>query len=312
MKDSAMTGHAAALLANLFFGLNMPVAKSLLSGWMTPLGFTLTRVLFAVVIFWAASPFFPREHVSRRDLLILALGGFLGFIASQLLFAMSLQYTTPVNYAMIVALSPVVVMLMAAALLGEKITRRKVLGVALGVSGAGLLILRAQAAGAGANDLWGIFLGLLSVCGYSLYLLITRSVSQRYAPITLLRWLFLFTALMLTPFALGELPAQRIYSAEATNQAYALLAYILICSTAIGYFLVPVALKRLRATTVSVYMNLQPIVASVAAIAVGQDTLTWDKPVAALLVLSGAYVVTQNPTPKTDAVKTAAFSRWKK
>lgn len=299
MIESKTAGHAAALVANLFFGLNMPVAKGLLSGWMTPMGFTLSRILLAVVIFWGASPFLPRENVSRRDLLIIALGGFLGFIASQFLFAFSLQYTTPINYAMIVALSPVVVMLMAAVALHEPITRMKSLGVALGVAGAGLLILRAHSGGSGGNDLLGILLAFLSVCGYSLYLLITRTVSQRYAPVTLMRWLFLFTAMMLLPFGAAELPIQRIYTSEATWQAAALLAYIVVCSTAIGYFLMPVALKRLRATTVSIYMNLQPIVAAVAAI--GQDTFSWDKPVAAVLVLAGAYVVTQSPARRRES-----------
>lgn len=301
MIESKAAGHAAALTANLFFGLNMPVAKGLLSGWMTPMGFTLSRILLAVAIFWGASPFFSREHVSRRDLLIIALGGFLGFIASQFLFALSLQYTTPVNYAMIVALSPVVVMLMAAVALHEPITRMKSLGVALGVAGAGLLILRAHSGGSGGNDLLGILLAFLSVCGYSLYLLITRTVSQRYAPVTLMRWLFLFTAMMLLPFGAADLPIQRIYTSEATWQAAALLAYIVICSTAIGYSLMPVALKRLRATTVSIYMNLQPIVVAMASIAIGQDTFTWDKPVAAVLALAGAYVVTQSPARRGES-----------
>ena len=45
--------------------------------------------------------------------------------------------------------------------------------------------------------------------------------------------------------------------------------------------------------TVSVYTNLQPVVASLVAIAIGQDILTWDKPVAAILVLLGAWLVTR-------------------
>ena len=171
------------------------------------------------------------------------------------------------------------------------------------MAGAGLLILRAHSGGSGGNDLLGILLAFLSVCGYSLYLLITRTVSQRYTPVTLMRWLFLFTAMMLLPFGAADLPIQRIYTSEATWQAAALLAYIVICSTAIGYFLMSVALKLLRATTVSIYMNLQPVVAAVAAIAIGQDTFTWDKPVAAVLVLAGAYVVTQSPTRRHEPLQ---------
>ncbi len=51
-------------------------------------------------------------------------------------------------------------------------------------------------------------------------------------------------------------------------------------------------MKYLQATTVSIYTNLQPVIASFVAILLGQDFLTWDKPVAAVLVLLSAYIVT--------------------
>ena len=71
------------------------------------------------------------------------------------------------------------------------------------------------------------------------------------------------------------------------------MAFIVVFATVLGYFMIPYAMKFLRATTVSIYTNLQPIVASLIAISIGQDILTWDKPVAAVLVLLGAYLVTQ-------------------
>ena len=73
---------------------------------------------------------------------------------------------------------------------------------------------------------------------------------------------------------------------------YDILAFIVLGATALGYFLIPFAMKYLQATTVSIYTNLQPVVASVIAIILGQDILTWDKPVAGILVLLSAYIVT--------------------
>ena len=72
------------------------------------------------------------------------------------------------------------------------------------------------------------------------------------------------------------------------------LAYIVIMATGVAYLLVPIALKRIRPTTVSMYNNAQPIIASIVAILIGQDSFTWDKPVAALLVFLGVYLVTQS------------------
>ena len=110
-----------------------------------------------------------------------------------------------------------------------------------------------------------------------------------------MKWLFLFVTLMLLPFGISEISKQRIYNGEADVSAIAMLLLVLIGSTCLSYFLIPFALKYLRATTVSVYMNMQPIVASIASICIGQDVFSWDKPVALALVIAGAMVVTHSP-----------------
>ncbi len=55
---------------------------------------------------------------------------------------------------------------------------------------------------------------------------------------------------------------------------------------------------RLPRQSVANTTNLQPVVAAIAAIAIGQDTFTWDKPIAAALVIAGAYVVTQGSSKR--------------
>ncbi len=75
--------------------------------------------------------------------------------------------------------------------------------------------------------------------------------------------------------------------------------FIVAFATVLGYFMIPYAMQSLKATTVSIYTNLQPVVASLVAIAVGQDVLTWDKPVAAVLVLLGVFLVTGWTARKT-------------
>ena len=286
---SALIGHIAAFLSNLFFGLSIPVTKELLSSWLDPIGYTLLRALSAAVIFWTASFFLPREKV--------AAGAFLGFIASQFLFALSMEETSPVNYAMVVALSPVIVLLMSAALHREKITAQKGLGVTLGVAGALVVVLGAGFGTGGRNNLLGLLYAFLSVAGYAVYLMISGAVAQKYRAATIMKWLFLFTSLMLLPFGFKAIPEEPLLNGGFFTQGALLFAYIVIFSTAIGYFLLPVALRKLQATTVSVYYNLQPIVASVSAISAGQDSFSWDKPLAAALVISGAWIVTRARRP---------------
>ncbi|MDR0892456.1 MAG: DMT family transporter [Mediterranea sp.] len=291
-----LKGHVAILTANIIFGLNISVTKALLSHWMTPLGLMASRVLGAVLIFWLISLLVPKEKVVPRDMWLIALGGITGFVISQYCTASSLTYTTPVYFSLIMALTPVVVMLLSALFLKEPISRQKVFGVGLGVAGAALLMLNATTdAAAGRNNLIGILLAIGSILAWAVYLIITRTISQKYSIVTQMKWTFLFSGIVLLPLGASEFSQQTLYSAAWGWEGIAQLAFVLLLATIMGYFLMPFAMKYLRATTVSVYMNFQPVVASVVAIGVGQDVFSWDKPLSALLVLTGAFVVANSP-----------------
>ena len=141
--------------------------------------------------------------------------------------------------------------------------------------------------------LLGIGLAVLSLLTWALYLIITRRVSQRYTAVTQMKWTFLISAVAVLPMAWGELGSQPLYSSACTWTGAAEMAFIVVFATVAGYFAIPFAMRYIKATTVSVYTNLQPIVASFVAIAIGQDVITWDKPVALVLVLLSAYMVTR-------------------
>ena len=303
MENSKIQAHGAILLANTIFGLGVPVTKLLLEDWVSPMTYMATRSLGAAVIFWIIAAFMKPEKVERRDLMVIMLGGLMGFVVSQTLTAEALNYTSPVYFSLIATLTPVAVMLMAALFIGERITGMKFLGVLLGIAGAVLMVVMGQTSGSGSNDLLGITLAILSVLTWAIYMIITRKVAQKYSPVTQMKYVFLISAIVTVPLAWPELSEQRLYSAATFGWDGALeMAFIVLMATVLGYFLIPYAMKYLSATTVSIYTNLQPMVASFVAIAIGQDRLTWDKPVAAILVLLSAYIVTV-VTTKAETLK---------
>ena len=293
MNTKLAKGHMAILLANVIFGLGVPVTKALLDDWVTPMGYMASRCVGATILFWIVACFMPKEHVERKDLITIMLGGLLGFFISQTLTAEALKYTTPVYFSLVAALTPVATMLLAALFIKEKITGIKTLGVILGISGPLLMLFMSWSGGTGSNDLLGISLAVLSVLTWAVYLIITRKVSEKYSSVTQMKYVFLVSTIVTVPIALLTEPAQPLYSAAWQWSGVAEMAFIVLFATGLGYFLIPYAMKFLRATTVSVYTNIQPVVASLVAIAVQQDVFTWDKPVAAVLVLLGAYIVTR-------------------
>ncbi len=294
MDKHKIEGHSAVLLANVIFGLGVPVTKLLLDEWVSPMAYMATRCMGAAAIFWLISLFMPRERVERRDLLVIMGGGLLGFVVSQTLTAWALQFTTPVYFSIIATLTPVATMVCAALLIGERLSLRGALGVAIGVVGALLMVMVGWQGGSGMNDLLGIGLAVLSLLTWAVYLIITRKVSVKYTAVTQMKWVFLVSTLAVLPFSWTDLQASRLYSSQWAWSGVAEMAFIVVFATVAGFFAIPFALRYLKTTTVSVYTNLQPVVASFVAIAIGQDLLSWDKPVSLALVLLSAWIVTNS------------------
>lgn len=294
MDSHKISAHGAVLSANLIFGLGVPVTKLLLDHWVSPMAYMATRCIGAAAIFWLISLFLPRERVERRDLMVIMLGGLLGIVVSQTLTAWALQYTTPVYFSLIATLTPVATMVCAALLIGERLSAKGVAGVMVGIAGALLMVLMNWRGGSGSNDLLGIGLAILSLLTWAVYLIITRKVSARYTAVTQMKWVFLVSAVAILPFSWHDLLHSTLYSSAAQWSGVMEMAFIVLFATVAGYFAIPFAMRYLKATTVSVYTNLQPIVASLVAIMLSQDVLTWDKPVALALVLLSAWLVTRS------------------
>lgn len=293
MERTKIQGHTAVLLANVIFGLGIPVTKLLLDTWVSPMAYMASRCIGAAVIFWGISLFLPKERVERRDLAVIMIGGLLGFVISQTLTAWALNFTSPVYFSLIATLTPVATMGCAALFIGEKMTRKGIVGVFIGIVGAMLMVFMGWQGGSGSNDLLGIGLAILSLLTWAIYLIITRKVSVKYTAVTQMKWIFLVSTVAVLPFSWSDLQAAPLYGAAWAWSGVLEMGFIIVFATVAGYFAIPFAMRYLEATTVSVYTNLQPIVASLVAIAIGQDLLTWDKPVALVLVLLSARLVSR-------------------
>jgi drug/metabolite transporter (DMT)-like permease len=294
MQQHKYNAHFAIVAANIIFGLNIPVTKSLIANWLTPTGYTFTRMLFGTIVFWIVGLFLPKEKVMVKDLFVFAIGGFFGFVATQFLFASALRFTTPVYFSLIMSLTPVLVLVLSVLFMKETTTSLKIIGTLLSILGAFLIIIQSTKSGLGSNNLLGIGLSVLSALSYAIYLLVTGNISVKYKPVTVVKYMFFFSLLMILPFGFTSFSTQKMFSSEVTTVAIMQLSFALLFSTVLAFFLMPIALSKLKASTVSIYMNLQPLTASIVAIVIGQDTFSWDKPLTAVLVIAGVYLVTGN------------------
>ncbi|MDR0982653.1 MAG: DMT family transporter [Culturomica sp.] len=289
-------GHAVILCTNLIFGMNIPIAKSVLSEEvLSPFALTLLRMAVATLFFWGIGLFTKSEKVPAKDLLLMLFASFFGLAGAQISFAFALQNSSPVSLSLISSLTPVVVMLLAALFLKEPVSWKKTIGVLFGVAGASLIIVNSlHTIVVGENRMLGNLLGVVNIVSYAIYLVMIRPIAQRYSAVTVMKWMFLFSVPLSMPWGMGDLLSAKLFTSETTVTELLSVTYIVVFATTIAYFLIPIGLKRMRPTTVSMYSNIQPIVASTVAIVVGQDVFSWDKPLAAVLVLYGVYLVTQS------------------
>ena len=293
MEKNKIAAHASLLVANIIFGLGVPITKLLLDNWVSPMAWMATRCIGAAVIFWAVSLFMPKEKVPIKDLFVIMVGGLIGFLVSQTFTAWAIDYSTPTYVSFIGTLTPVMTMVCAALFIGERISGRGLVGVVIGIIGAMLMVVMNWQGGAGKNDVLGIGFALLSLLTWAIYLIITRKVSAKYSAVTQMKWIFLVSSVAILPFSWSDLAHSTLYSSAWQWSGVLEMAYIVVLATVVGFFAIPFASRYLKATTVSIYTNLQPILASFVAIALGQDLLTWDKPVALILVLLSAYMVSK-------------------
>ena len=134
--------HLALFLVNLIYALNYSIAKDVMPDYIGPSGFILLRVLGGSLLFFLTYIFFIKENVELKDIVRLLFCGLFGVAINQLFFFEGLNLTTPINAAIIMTVSPILVIIFSAIIIKEKITIRKLLGIFLGIVGAATLILK--------------------------------------------------------------------------------------------------------------------------------------------------------------------------
>lgn len=300
MSEFRLKGHLAMLGANAMWGIMAPVAKLVMAaGIVSPLLLTNFRIFGAAILFWIASLFTPRQHVAPRDLLLLAGAGLLGIVCNQGCYVFGVGFTSPGEASIITTTMPIWVMLLAAVILKEPITWKKAGGIALGGSGALMLVLGSSGAGMkGDNPVLGDILVLTAQLSYALYLTFYRNFIKKYSVFTLMKWMFTFAAVTVTPISVREWLGTSWSEVSATEMAG--IGYIVVVATFIAYICTMIGQKNLRPTLVGMYNYVQPIVASVIGVCLGLDRFTPLKIAAVALIFSGVYLVTISRAATAD------------
>lgn len=281
--------------ANAVWGLMPPVAKMVIaSGAATSLVVTDLRFFGAMILFWLASFFQKPEHVNHRDMAKIFLASLLAIVLNQGLFMFGVGLTSPVNASIITTSMPLLAMGLSALYLKEPITGKKVLGIAVGATGALVLILGSHPSGhtgaATSDSIWGDVLVVLAQLSYATYFVLFKHFVGRYSMVTLMKWMFTFAFIATLPLSYRSLLATQWAAFDA--RTWGAVAFIVVGGTFLSYSLIVIGQKNLRPTVGGMYNYVQPVVASIAAIYWGLDRFDASKAMAVALIAGGVYLVT--------------------
>ncbi|HTB30575.1 MAG TPA: DMT family transporter [Bacteroidia bacterium] len=286
--------HFALLIVNLIYGANYSIVKKL-AGFIDPFALVFIRAVVTMLLFWATGMFIRDKTIEKKDFRKLMLLGLFGVAINQLLFIKGLFMGNAINASIIMIFSPIVVILIEVLFLKEKAPLIRIAGIIAGVAGAVTLLLFKKPGTTGNNLLIGDILILINCIAWSVYMVMVKPLMMKYKTVTVVKWVFLFGAIYVVPFGWSGIHAFNI-SGMGTMQ-WACMAYVVLGSTFIAYYLNTYALTELNASIAATYIYLQPVIAALFAIAFKQDSLDVVKIVSAVLIILGIYLVSRSRKP---------------
>lgn len=304
MKSNLLRAHLALFMVNALYGANHVLAKGVMPDFLSPNVFIFLRAAGAASLFWIVKLLFVKERVQRKDLILLAVCGLFGVAVNQLFFFHGLSLTSSINSGIIMTINPILVVILSFFLLKESISLKRMIGILMGAIGAILLTLTAGT-GTGDSSLGDLFI-FFNASSYALYLVLVKPLMKKYAPLTVITYVFSFGLTYVTfyPPTLRELSVTD-FSIIPMNIIY-IIIFVVVGVTFLTYLLTVYGLKYVSPSVSSAYIYLQPVLVMFfavifSAIGIAEDytnTITYEKVGYMLLIFVGVYITSSTSFKK--------------
>ena len=284
----SLLAHTALFMANAIYAINYIIAKDVMPDYLGPKAFILVRVLGASMVFFIMHYCFIKEKVSLQDYGYLFICSLFGVVINMLCFFEGLSITSPINASLIMITTPIIVYILSYFFLKEQGQYKIIIGVVLGFVGATLLITDGKPHILSDYNI-GDMLILMNAVSYAVYLILIKPMMEKYHPFTVLKTIFIMGSVIILPISWNEISIVTWQSIPLN--IFFSIGYVVFFTTCGAYFLNIYAISKVKASTVSFYIYLQPLLASFLAISLGSDHLTPTQLSSSFLILIGVYFV---------------------
>jgi len=286
--------YAALLAAQVFFGSLPVIGKVVLKTVpaVALVGFRVGVTAAALIMFQAIRGRF--WLVNKNDYWRLGILSLFGVTFNQLLFITGLSLTKASNTSLLAVTIPVFALTVGAMIGAERLTRIKVVGIVLAAVGV-LLIIDPRNASFSSSTTLGDILIVCNSLSYGIYVAISKQVITRNGVFRSMMWVFIFASILCVP--LGAWSFSTIDISTISPAIWLLMVYIAIVATAAPYLLNAFALARVQASTVAVFVYLQPVIGFLLAVIFLNEQIGPLFIIATLLIFAGVFLVSKKFVP---------------
>ncbi len=283
--------HIAVLVANIFYGINFSIMQYLTPKLMQPIALNVLRVVGATLLFWGVRYITPTtKPIHRKHWGRLILCAATGVVINQILFVKGVTLTTTIRASLLMLVCPIAVVCIASVLHKEKLSINKIIGLALGILGAILLISLREHTTVGKHVILGDSFIIINALSYAVYLVAVKPLMQYYPPLQVIRWAFTLACVVMIP--MGAQGVAAIAWGSFAWYDWAALMFIIIAVTFCTFLFTLYGIQVLGSSITGAYIYAQPVFAALVAVVILHDVSYWPiKLLAAICIGSGVYLV---------------------
>lgn len=278
------------ILQQLIASTTHIVAKSVVLN-LSPTLILLLRASIASVTYLSTLVFRKSKlmRLEKRDVIPFLILGLINIPMNQFLFFKSLEFTSPANVALAYALTPAFVIVIAMIFLKEKATKLKLMGIIIAFAGT-IFVLFEKGLDFKSDSFLGNGLALLASLSWAVYTVLGKKYVLKYGAI--------YTSAVTMVFGLLlYLPVFGFYGditeiSNVTTVDFLKIFYLGVITSGVGYALWYYSLKKLEASKVSVFNNLQPVLTTLMAVFFFDQLITIPFVLGGVLTITGV-VLTQ-------------------
>lgn len=288
------------LLVVVIWGANFSIVKRSLSQ-IPPLAFTALRFTFAAVLLLIVlrvregTVRLPQDKVWR-----VLLFGFIGNTVYQILFINGLAITTAANTALLIATTPVLVLLFGSLLRIEPLTRNTGAGIALAFIGMAL-VMAARGAGLNEQTITGDLLALAATVCWSIYTLGVRSLGAEISSLSITAWTMVAGVPGLLIVGAGQLANTNWTAVD--RRGWSGLVYATLLALFVAYLLWNTSVRRVGSSRTAVYACVTPLVATLVAWYVLGEAIKPLQGFGAAMIVCGVLLTRKRPKTQAERAR---------